>query len=73
MTVDGEGPYTGTAMGTFQGMDLVQPLYIGSVPDFRTINKAVGQSTGLVGAYRTNWFYVLEQLCIGFHLSVKVA
>lgn len=49
LTVDNEGPYTGSTTGTFQGLDLVEPLYVGGVPDFKAIHKAVGHSKGLVG------------------------
>jgi hypothetical protein len=28
MYVDGQGPYSGIALGTFQGLDLVEPLYV---------------------------------------------
>ncbi|XP_069692113.1 basement membrane-specific heparan sulfate proteoglycan core protein isoform X26 [Periplaneta americana] len=49
MYVDGEGPYTGTARGRFQGLDLVEPLYVGGVPDFSEIHKFNGFNRGFVG------------------------
>lgn len=51
MYIDGRGPYRGVSPGTFQGMDLSQLLYIGGVPDFRSIHKDVGFQTGFVGEY----------------------
>ncbi|XP_021927336.1 basement membrane-specific heparan sulfate proteoglycan core protein isoform X6 [Zootermopsis nevadensis] len=49
MYVDGEGPYSGTALGRFQGLDLVEPLYVGGVPDFRNIHRLNGFTRGFVG------------------------
>lgn len=49
MYVDGHGPYNGTAPGTFQGLDLVEPLYVGGVPDFRNIHRLNGFTQGFVG------------------------
>jgi hypothetical protein len=49
MYVDGEGPYGGTALGRFQGLDLVEPLYVGGVPDFRNIHRLSGFTRGFVG------------------------
>lgn len=51
MYVDGAGPYRGTAAGRFQGLDLVEPLYLGGVPDFRAIHRLTGHSQGFVGMY----------------------
>jgi len=51
MYVDGQGPYSGTALGTFQGLDLVEPLYVGGVPDFRNIHRLNGFTQGFVGKY----------------------
>jgi hypothetical protein len=49
MYVDGDGPYSGTALGRFQGLDLVEPLYVGGVPDFRSIHRLNGFTRGFVG------------------------
>jgi hypothetical protein len=49
MYVDGHGPYSGTALGTFQGLDLMEPLYVGGVPDFRNIHRLNGFTQGFVG------------------------
>ena len=40
---------TGTAPGKFKGLDLLEPLYIGGVPDFGQISKLNGFSQGFVG------------------------
>ncbi|XP_071451008.1 basement membrane-specific heparan sulfate proteoglycan core protein [Hetaerina americana] len=49
MYVDGAGPYTGSAAGRFQGLDLEEPLYIGGVPDFSNIHRLAGFTQGFVG------------------------
>lgn len=49
MTVDGRGPFLGTALGAFQGLDLAEPLYIGGVSDFSRIQRSTGLTKGLVG------------------------
>lgn len=51
MYVDEAGPYRGTAAGRFQGLDLVEPLYLGGVPDFRSIHRLTGHSQGFVGMF----------------------
>ena len=47
--MDGEGPFVGQASGRFQGLDLVEPLYVGGVPEFRSIHKLNGFNRGFVG------------------------
>ena len=49
MIVNDQSPYVGQAPGKFQGLDLLTPLYIGAVPDFRNIHKQAGFSQGFVG------------------------
>lgn len=49
MTVDDEGPFYGSVSGRFLGLDLLEPLYLGGVPNFRSIHKLSGFSRGLVG------------------------
>ncbi|KAG8227759.1 hypothetical protein J437_LFUL005764, partial [Ladona fulva] len=49
MYVNGAGPYSGTAAGRFQGLDLEERLYIGGVPDFSTIHRLAGFSQGFIG------------------------
>lgn len=51
MYVDGQGPYNGATLGTFQGLDLVELLYVGGVPDFRNIHRLNGFTQGFVGRY----------------------
>uniref|UniRef100_A0ABL0EJV2 Basement membrane-specific heparan sulfate proteoglycan core protein n=1 Tax=Rhodnius prolixus TaxID=13249 RepID=A0ABL0EJV2_RHOPR len=40
---------SGTSPGRYQGLDLEQPLYLGSVPDFKKIQRSTGFDTGFVG------------------------
>ncbi|KAL1116703.1 hypothetical protein AAG570_005175 [Ranatra chinensis] len=49
MWVNEVGPYTGSSSGRYQGLDLNQPLYVGSVPDFSKIHTLAGFDTGFVG------------------------
>nr|CAD7392246.1 unnamed protein product [Timema cristinae] len=49
MTVDNDGPFVGEAVGAFQGLDLVQPLYVGAVPNFKNIHRLNGFTSGFVG------------------------
>jgi len=49
MSVDGQGPFTGSVSGRFLGLDLLEPLFIGGVPNFRSIHRMAGFSRGFVG------------------------
>lgn len=49
MLVDGEGPYKAVNPGRKQGLDLREPLYIGGVSDFNSINPEADVNTGFVG------------------------
>ena len=43
------GPFTGSVGGRFLGLDLLEPLYLGGVPNFRSIHKLSGFNRGFVG------------------------
>ncbi|CAG0921774.1 unnamed protein product [Notodromas monacha] len=49
MIVDGVGPVVGVSPGRHEGLDLVEPLFLGGVPDFSKINKLNGFESGFVG------------------------
>lgn len=49
MTVNDGVPVTGTSDGKFQGLDLINPLYIGGVPDISQINEQAGFVSGFEG------------------------
>ncbi|XP_046742518.1 basement membrane-specific heparan sulfate proteoglycan core protein [Diprion similis] len=51
MTVvgDPQSPYSGTAPGRLQTLDLKEPLYVGGVPDYSSINPQEAASSGFVG------------------------
>ena len=49
MMVNNDGPYHGNIRGKFEGLDLIEPLYIGGLPNFGHIHKLAGQSKGFVG------------------------
>ena len=41
--------YTGAALGNFQGLDLVERMYIGGVPDYNLIARHAGYRSGFIG------------------------
>lgn len=43
--------YTNNSRGGMQGLDLIQPLYLGGVPNFSLINKQSGFESGFVGEF----------------------
>nr|XP_042896680.1 basement membrane-specific heparan sulfate proteoglycan core protein [Parasteatoda tepidariorum] len=49
LKVDNQPEVTGVAQGRFLGLDLVQPMYIGSVPDFSAIEQNAGATRGFIG------------------------
>ncbi|XP_054720927.1 basement membrane-specific heparan sulfate proteoglycan core protein-like [Uloborus diversus] len=56
LIVDDQTPVSGTAHGRFLGLDLEEPMYLGSVPDFGIIESNAGATKGFVGCishYRT--------------------
>jgi len=48
MVDDTDGPFYGSVGGRFLGLDLLEPLYLGGVPNFRSIHKLSGFSRGMV-------------------------
>ncbi|XP_035706486.1 basement membrane-specific heparan sulfate proteoglycan core protein isoform X3 [Folsomia candida] len=49
MVVNDEDTFTGTIHGSFQGLDLMEPLYVGGHPNFNNVHKLVGHTKGFVG------------------------
>ena len=49
MIINNGTPVNGKSSGRFQGMDLIKPLYVGGVPDFSTVHKGSGFTTGFKG------------------------
>ena len=49
MQVNDEPLYQGRSQGSFQGLDLRTPMYLGGVPDYRNIPLGVGYTQGFVG------------------------
>ena len=41
--------YTKKTDGRFVGLDLNKNLYLGGVPDFRSLSRSIGQRAGFVG------------------------
>ena len=44
--------YKGQSQGSFQGLDLIEDLYVGGVPDYGTIARNAGFNKGYVGMCR---------------------
>lgn len=49
---------SGTSPGRYQGLDLEQPLYLGSVPDFKKIQRSTGFDTGFVGKLLVHKYFI---------------
>nr|KAG5704759.1 hypothetical protein BaRGS_005215 [Batillaria attramentaria] len=49
LVVNDEPVYYGEAPGRFVGMDIVEPMYLGGVPNYAAIPRAAGFSSGFVG------------------------
>ena len=49
--MDHHGPYRGRSGGSFKGLDLKEPLYIGGVPNFAETHRLSGFDRGFVGKY----------------------
>ena len=52
ITVDGR-EYNGKAGGSFKGLDLVEDMYLGGVPDYRSIARNAGFRQGFVGEWNS--------------------
>ncbi|XP_046613235.1 basement membrane-specific heparan sulfate proteoglycan core protein isoform X7 [Neodiprion virginianus] len=46
---DPQSPYSGTAPGRLQTLDLMEPLYVGGVPDYQRVDSEATVSDGFVG------------------------
>lgn len=49
LEIEGQSLVKGSAQGNFQGLDLLEPMFIGSVPDFSKIHPSIGFKSGFVG------------------------
>ena len=49
MVLDDNPPVYGSAKGIFQGLDLVESLFVGGLPSYENINEDVGFTRGFVG------------------------
>lgn len=49
--MDDQPEVKGSAQGNFIGLDLVEPMYIGSVPDFAYIEANAGAIKGFIGNF----------------------
>ena len=54
MTVDDQAPVYGAVVGRFLGLDLLEPFYVGGVPNFKSIHKQAGFFRGFVGKCHYN-------------------
>lgn len=64
MVVDGGAPITGRSEGRFLGLDLVEFMYLGGVPDFNEIHPQTGFTTGFLGC--------ISRLVIGTSVTVDL-
>ncbi|KAK9737087.1 Laminin EGF domain [Popillia japonica] len=49
MYVDGKGPVTETGKGKYSGLTLIEPLYLGGVPNYHNIPADIDIKSGFVG------------------------
>ncbi|CAH1240507.1 HSPG2 [Branchiostoma lanceolatum] len=49
LSVDGLPAVNGTSQGNFRGLDLIEPLHVGGVPDYAAISTASGLKSGFIG------------------------
>ncbi|XP_078697739.1 basement membrane-specific heparan sulfate proteoglycan core protein-like isoform X12 [Branchiostoma floridae x Branchiostoma belcheri] len=49
LSVDGLPAANGTSQGNFRGLDLIEPLHVGGVPDYAAIATASGLKSGFIG------------------------
>ena len=54
LTVDGNPPVFGMSEGKFQGLDLLEPFYLGGLPSFYAVSSDVGHTRGFVGEKFSN-------------------
>ena len=54
MVVNEQPAYTGESPGYFTGLDLSEPMYLGSVPNYDSIPRVAGFREGFVGMYPVN-------------------
>lgn len=47
--MNGGEPLVGVSQGRFLGLDLVESLYLGGVPDFENVHRETGMRTGFKG------------------------
>ena len=47
--VNGGDPVVGVSEGRFRGLDLVEPLFLGGVPDFQNVHRQTGMTSGFRG------------------------
>ena len=47
--MDGGEALVGVSEGRFMGLDLVEPLYLGGVPDFQNVHRQTGMTSGFKG------------------------
>ncbi|XP_069938272.1 basement membrane-specific heparan sulfate proteoglycan core protein isoform X44 [Cherax quadricarinatus] len=64
MTVDDDAPITGRSEGRFLGLDLLEPLYLGGVPDFTRIHEQAGFASGFRGC--------ISRLVIGSTVAIDL-
>nr|XP_045613717.1 basement membrane-specific heparan sulfate proteoglycan core protein-like isoform X12 [Procambarus clarkii] len=64
MVVNDEAPVIGRSVGRFLGLDLIEPMYLGGVPDFSKIHEQAGFTTGFRGC--------ISRLTIGTHHAVDL-
>lgn len=66
MIVDESEHFTGSIYGSFQGLDLFEPLYVGGHPNFKHVHRLAGHTKGFVGT----WYTAFRPNFISFAVSL---
>ena len=65
LTLNGQ-EYTGEAGGAFRGLDLVEDMYLGGVPNYNAIARNAGFRQGFVGKCADIRSYILTLKVLNF-------
>ena len=68
LTVDQNPTVYGMSEGKFQGLDLLEPFYLGGLPSFYAVSTDVGHTRGFVGKnYKNSKDHHIKYILIRMH------
>jgi basement membrane-specific heparan sulfate proteoglycan core protein len=59
LTVDDEAPVNGNVHGVFEGLNLIENLFVGGVPSFQKIHRLAGENSpkAFLVSFTENWIF----------------